>query len=98
MNVEEVKARWPKETSIAERHLAEGGSVIPAIKAMRKLTGISLLDSKRVIVAVQQGVSVEEYQEELIPGIEAAFKQEHDQTQQGGSSDSVAGAPESEAR
>ncbi len=75
MEPSDVKQKWPNEYAIAEGMISDGESVITAIRKMRENSDIDLIDSKRIIVALQSNVSLEEHQENIIPALKQAFEE-----------------------
>jgi hypothetical protein len=52
-----------------------GWTTVERIRMLRLVYGLSLLDAKAVMVAIEQnGMSLSDYQESLLPEIKAALK------------------------
>ena len=73
MKPSEVKQKWPKAYSIAEKMIANGDSIIATIKKIRDITKIDLVDAKRIILSIESNVSLEDHEDELAPIIKQAL-------------------------
>ena len=78
MEPNEVKQKWPEAWQVMSEMLAnaEERSVLAAIKAGREASGIGLVEAKRILVAIQEGKSLESHQEELIGPLKDALDED----------------------
>jgi len=67
MSPKEVEERWPKEYELIEKLIRNHNA--SHVKVIRKRTTLSLVEAKRIVLAIQNGLSLEEYESSYLPFI-----------------------------
>lgn len=67
MNKKEIINKWPDENRLTESMIRDYDGSLPAIKTIREETELSLTDTKRIILAIQNGLSLEEFESSNFP-------------------------------
>ena len=74
MKIEEVKAKWPYEYKIIECAIKEADGSLPAVAIAQEKTNLNLEDFKRIVLSIQCGMTLEQYECANVPYIKQSIK------------------------
>jgi hypothetical protein len=69
MEVEEVKSRWSEEYDLIYKAIRKADKSIASVVVARDKTSLSLEEFKRIVLSIQCGMSLEEFESAYVPFI-----------------------------
>lgn len=70
MTPDEVRAAWPVEYYAAEQAIREADDTPPGVVVLKKAGTLTLQDAKRIILAIQNGMTLEEFEAGEFPFVQ----------------------------
>ncbi len=75
MTCDEVRAKWPDEYCKAEQAIRESDDTPPGVEALKQAGTLTLEDAKRIVLAIQNEMTLEEFKAGDFPFIRQCVMQ-----------------------